>query len=312
MDNLTHTLVGAAMGHAGLKRRTALAMPALLIGANLPDLDAFVYFFGSGVEALAFRRGWTHGVLAMVVLPLLLWGVLLAVARLRRRDGPWIPPLRPAQLLLVCTVAVWSHPLLDWLNTYGVRLLMPFSGRWFYGDTLFIVDPWVLLALLAGVGWSWRCERRQSARPWRPARAALGAVVAYVALMNAGSAGARRAVAAEAPPEATRVMAGPVPLHPFRREFLYQEGDVYRHGRTGAFGAGGVSVTGTVPIRADHPESRAAAATYDGERFLVWSRYPFFDPGGGRVWIGDARYMGPRTGWASVPVDVGPAMGAPE
>jgi len=33
------------------------------------------------------------------------------------------------------------HPTLDWLNTYGMRWLMPFSGRWFYGDAVFIVDP---------------------------------------------------------------------------------------------------------------------------------------------------------------------------
>jgi inner membrane protein len=32
-----------------------------------------------------------------------------------------------------------------------VRLLMPFDGRWFYGDTLFIVDPWVWLLCAAGV-----------------------------------------------------------------------------------------------------------------------------------------------------------------
>ena len=38
-----------------------------------------------------------------------------------------------------------SHPALDWLNTYGVRFLMPFDGAWFYGDALFIIDPWVWL-----------------------------------------------------------------------------------------------------------------------------------------------------------------------
>ena len=42
-----------------------------------------------------------------------------------------------------------SHPLLDWLNTYGMRFLMPFDGRWFYGDALFIMDP--LVWLLTGV-----------------------------------------------------------------------------------------------------------------------------------------------------------------
>ena len=44
---------------------------------------------------------------------------------------------------------VLGHPLLDWLNTYGVRFLMPFDGTWFYGDALFIIDPGVWL--LAGL-----------------------------------------------------------------------------------------------------------------------------------------------------------------
>jgi inner membrane protein len=42
---------------------------------------------------------------------------------------------------------VLTHPALDWLNNYGMRWLMPFDGRWFYGDALFIVDPWVWLVL---------------------------------------------------------------------------------------------------------------------------------------------------------------------
>ncbi len=37
------------------------------------------------------------------------------------------------------------------MNTYGVRLLMPFDERWFYGDSLFIIDPWIWLVLAAGV-----------------------------------------------------------------------------------------------------------------------------------------------------------------
>ena len=53
-----------------------------------------------------------------------------------------------------------SHPFLDWLNNYGVRLLMPFSDRWFYGDTLFIVDPWLWLILGGGVMLAWTSHTR--------------------------------------------------------------------------------------------------------------------------------------------------------
>jgi inner membrane protein len=42
---------------------------------------------------------------------------------------------------------VLTHPTLDWLNNYGLRWLMPFDGRWFYGDAVFIIDPWLWLVL---------------------------------------------------------------------------------------------------------------------------------------------------------------------
>jgi len=59
--------------------------------------------------------------------------------------------MRPVTLLGIAFLGVWSHPLLDWLNTYGIRLLMPFNDTWFYGDTLFIIDPWFWLLAGAGV-----------------------------------------------------------------------------------------------------------------------------------------------------------------
>ena len=42
MDNLTHSLVGALLGRMGLKRLTSRAMPALILAANLPDIDSWV------------------------------------------------------------------------------------------------------------------------------------------------------------------------------------------------------------------------------------------------------------------------------
>ena len=149
MDPLAHTLVGAALAETRLGRlgRTTLAAPALILGANAPDIDAVTMFLGRDVS-LGFRRGWTHGALAMLVLPLALTGLLLlldrSVAAWRGRE----PRARAGPLLALSTLAVLSHPALDWLNTYGVRFLMPFDGTWFYGDALFIVDPWVWL--LAG------------------------------------------------------------------------------------------------------------------------------------------------------------------
>ncbi|NTX09246.1 metal-dependent hydrolase [Myxococcus sp. CA051A] len=151
MDNLAHSLVGAWMAEAGLKRYTPLATATLVIGANLPDVDAVFALAGSDAS-LYWRRGWTHGVLALSLWPFVLTGLMLLWDRfVRRRRRPDLAPARVGPLLLLSTVSVLSHPALDWLNTYGVRLLMPFDGTWFYGDTLFIVDPWVWLLAGAAV-----------------------------------------------------------------------------------------------------------------------------------------------------------------
>src|ERR1041385_5939201 len=98
MDNITHTLVGLALADSGLKRRSRLGTAALVVGANLPDMDALVYFVGhGGASALAFRRGWTHGVLAMAVLPAALTAGLLGWDRLPpgRPRPPRAAPPRP-------------------------------------------------------------------------------------------------------------------------------------------------------------------------------------------------------------------------
>lgn len=151
VDPLAHTLFGASIAELGLRRVTPLATATLVLGANLPDVDGVAYFFPSDV-AQGFRRGWTHGVLAIAVLPWVLAGVVLLFDRhVRRRFAPDAPPARPGPILALAYLGVLTHPALDWLNTYGVRLLMPFDGTWFYGDSLFIVDPYLWLVLAAPV-----------------------------------------------------------------------------------------------------------------------------------------------------------------
>jgi inner membrane protein len=147
MDPIAHTFTGAALAAAGLRRATPLATAALLIGANAPDIDGLSYFAG-GFEAMAFRRGWTHGVLALALWPFALTGLLLMWDRWsRRRRHLDAAPARAGPLLALSALAVITHPTLDWVNNYGLRWLMPFDGRWFYGDALFVIDPWVWLGL---------------------------------------------------------------------------------------------------------------------------------------------------------------------
>jgi inner membrane protein len=147
MDPIAHTFAGMALAAAGLRRATPLAATALFMGVNAPDVDVFSGFFAD-YQSLEFRRGWTHGVLALALWPFMLTGVLLAWDRLvRLRRDTAAAPARAGPLLMLTTIAIVSHPTLDWLNNYGMRWLMPFDGRWFYGDALFVIDPWVWLLL---------------------------------------------------------------------------------------------------------------------------------------------------------------------
>lgn len=181
MDPLAHTLFGASMAEAGLKRKTALATATLIIGANIPDVDA-VAMFVSADYALLVRRGWTHGILALFFWPFFLTAAMLGIdsmlekRRARKGKARTGPPMHKGWLLGVAFLGVWSHPLLDWLNTYGIRLLMPFDGTWFYGDTLFIIDPWFWLLTGAGVVLA-RSESRLSIAGWLVLATALTALI---------------------------------------------------------------------------------------------------------------------------------------
>lgn len=178
MDNICHSLVGVAAARAGLDTTTRFATATLVVAANLPDID--VLAFATEIPSVAIRRGWTHGVLAEALLPIACAGVIWAVGR-RPQDSARFGPL-----LLLSYIGVLSHVFLDYLNNYGVRLLMPFSGRWFYGDAVFILDVWLWLMLGAGIALARRTRRG-------PARAALAASALYILAMLA-SAGSARAI----------------------------------------------------------------------------------------------------------------------
>lgn len=290
MDNLCHTLVGAAMGYAGLRRKTQLANATLMIAANLPDLDVLV--FATDTPSVAFRRGWTHGVLAQLVLPLALTAIMVLIGR-SRRGRPGDPPLRPGWVLLLSYLALYSHIFLDFLNNYGIRLLTPFDWRWFYGDTLFIMDPWLWLTLGVGV---WLSRRWRSPRP---ARVALSIAALYIGVMLVSAQVAREIVVeawrAERGATPRALMVGPAPGTPFERQIIVDAGDHYE---TGAFTwRGEPRVTfapDQVPKNDRRDEVRAARETRGFRAFLVWSRFPFFqletEAAGTRVSVGDMRF----------------------
>ena len=186
MDNLTHSLAGAALARAGLERATPLATATLVVAANAPDVDVASYLWGP-YHALAWRRGLTHGLPAMAVLPFVVAAAMLLWDRaVRRRRHPDVEPARAGPILALSAAGLLTHPALDWMNTYGMRWLLPFDGSWTYGDALFIIDPWLWLllggAVVVGVRW-----RPAAAVGW----AALAAAASVLVLLGPVGPGGR-------------------------------------------------------------------------------------------------------------------------
>ena len=287
-------------------------MLTLLAGANVPDVDVLSYWDGP-LGDLAFRRGWTHGIPALLLWPFVLTGTILLLDRVVRARRPATPALQPREVLRLSAIAVVSHPILDTLNTYGVRWLMPFDGRWFYGDTLFIVDPWMWLVLALGVGLS------RGGRD-RPARLALVVASVYLAAMVGLSVAGRRTASAEL--EAAgggpvdRLMVAPVPADPFTRRVVARQADGYRTAMFHWLRRPHIDQASVrrfpAPGPAD-PALLAAARTVPGRRFLGWARFPIVEvehrPDGTVVHLVDLRYResaGPGFAAVSVPLPATP------
>jgi inner membrane protein len=311
VDNVAHTLAGAALGEAGLRKLSGLAMAAAMISANVPDVDVFAVAFGMNT---LLRRGWTHGPLAVVVLPLAVTAALVAWDRFQDRRGtrPTArPPVRSAQLLLVSLLAFLTHPFLDWVNTYGVRLLMPFSDRWFYGDSVFIIDLWIWMVLAIGVFVSRRRRRAGRQRSGTASAFALAAVATYIMLMFLGSWRTREAAIAAMTTEArtpVRVMAGPVPLNPLRRQLIFDMGDHYRFGQATLVPQRALSIAGgSLQKNLETLTEQRLLERRDVREFLYWSRFPFvvIDSATGRASeLGDARFLTPRAGRDAFTIDL--------
>jgi len=268
---------------------------------------------------LSFRRGWTHGIPALIVLPFVLTGAMLlldrAVRRWRRAGLP--SGVVPAEVLRLAVIAILTHPILDTLNVYGVRWLMPFRDRWFYGDTLFIVDPWLWLVLGTGVILS-RPSRTAAERGGGtgPARVALGVASAYVAGMLLLAIESRKIARRELEEDGLpveRLMVAPQLVTPLVRQVVAIQGDAYEVATFRWLGRPHLDPRSRrirPRPRRDDRALAAARATEVGKRFLGWARFPVVEvtaapSGGSLLHLIDLRYAERAdAGFGSVTVEV--------
>ena len=141
MDNFSHALIGVLLGRAaapyvGTARG---AIFAAILASNLPDIDfAWMPLFQDPKLAyLVHHRGHTHTLLVGLV-------EALAVAFACRR---WWPEAKLLPLFLLSYLGVALHVGADGWNNYGVHPLWPVDPGWRYGDSIFIIEPWLWMSL---------------------------------------------------------------------------------------------------------------------------------------------------------------------
>jgi inner membrane protein len=138
MFNSTHTFVGLAVARTGLDKWVPRAAITAVIAANLPDLD-IVYDLAGVPSYIEHHRGITHSFVGIPLLSVALAGAMYIFTR-----NFW-------RTFVVALIVMGTHPALDYSNPYGLRPFLPFDGTWYYGDTLFIIDPVIDLILLLGI-----------------------------------------------------------------------------------------------------------------------------------------------------------------
>jgi inner membrane protein len=154
VDNLAHTLVGAALGRTIGGDKIPAAGWIGAVAANAPDwCEPVLFRFDRASGAYyALHRGITHSLIGAAVetvaITLAIWGIFVLT---RRRAPP--RTLHPPLLPLLVFLAVASHLYMDWQGSYGLRPFLPWNGRWYYGDWVAIADPVYWLVPLVALAW---------------------------------------------------------------------------------------------------------------------------------------------------------------
>lgn len=294
MDPLTHFLTGACMGRSGFNRKSALATVTMTLAAEAADIDV-VWGLKGSIAGLQHHRGITHSFVGVPFMAAAVLGLVFLLHRYRSRRlpasaAPACPPVRWGFLYFCALVAALSHLLLDYTTAYGIRLFEPFNYRWYSWDIVFIVEPLMLLALIAGLavpGLLGLVSQEIGARSKGP-RGRVGAILALVCVVviwGVRDDQHRRALGAmnsflyhEAEP--LRVAAYPYMINPFRWHGVVETEDFLETVPVDSLAPAVNSDAGIQYYKPPVTDALTAAkASYLGRVYLDWAAFPYVREG---------------------------------
>jgi len=305
-------LTGACLGRAGLNRKTGLATLTLVLAAESPDIDGVSYLV-SAATGLKHHRGITHSLIGVPVMALLVVGLVYGIFRVlkARGRGPSLPP-NWKLLYGYALLGALLHLFQDFTNNYGVRPFAPFNLRWYSWDIVYIVDPFMLLALIAGLvvpallGLV-TAEIGARKRQFHGRGGAILALAVVAALIVVRDFEHRRAVNALNArtyhnEEPLRASAFPLPLNPFSWNGVVETQSFFHMLPVEPASGVGDPLTvdpqnkGVLRFKPEGtPASLAAKESYLGRAFLDWAAYPVvtvqeLNGGGYQVQFEDLRF----------------------
>jgi inner membrane protein len=148
MDTGTHIVMGLGLGGLAMLDPAIAHDPATsqailagtLIGSQAPDFDTILKLKNNAVY-IRHHRGITHSLPALVIWPLLLFGII----------SLFVPDADNGKLLLWTAIAVFLHVFVDIFNAYGTQALYPVSKKWIALGVISIFDPFIFFLHVAGL-----------------------------------------------------------------------------------------------------------------------------------------------------------------
>lgn len=271
MDNLTHSLVGLLIARAAPGPVVPRAAALCVIAANIPDIDIVSMY--DAAAYLVYHRHITHALVAIPVMAALAVCLVNVWGRRASRAELW-------RQLALASAAVGSHVGLDMMNSYGMRLWLPFSAEWSSWDLFFIIDPliWVILATAVLL-------------PRRIGGQRITAVAGLAAIVCYGGVKLWIKTATEA--EIVGALLEPVRWRLFPAPWSPWDWLAYGRNASGEYFIKVPDVSyGVSPIPKTDPAvlSRLQADRLGGA-YLQFARFPVVVEGSGEIALGDIRFL---------------------